>query len=132
MHKAQTGDVNLGHHSSGPGRNEFDTTGTCGPSIDEVEALQNVVIVEPEREEVSKGGLLIADVGDAQKVRWGRVVKVGPGRFEEGLFVKTHVKVGDRVMFGKYASAGEPIKINMREYLMFREGDIAARVPGNA
>jgi chaperonin GroES len=121
------GEVNLGHHSSGPDRHAYDSTGGL-VSIDELEALQNIVIVEPEREEVSKGGIVIADVGDAQKVRWGRVVKVGPGRYEDGIFVKPTLQVGDRVMFGKYASAGEPIKINGKEYLMFREGDIAARV----
>lgn len=125
------GEVNLGHHSSGPDRHDFDTTGTT-VSIDEVEALSNIVIVEPEKEEVSKGGILIADVGEAQKVRWGRVVKVGPGRVEDGTFVATKLVVGDRVMFGKYASAGEPIKIAGKEYRLFREGDIFARVGGNA
>jgi len=118
---------NLGHHTSGPDRHEFDSTGTS-VSIDDVEALSNIVIVEPEIEEVSKGGILIADVGDAQKVRWGKVVKVGPGRFEDGSFIATTLKVGDRVMFGKYASAGEPIKVGGKEFRLFREGDIFARV----
>lgn len=117
----------LGHHSSGPDRHEFDTAGTS-VSIDDVEALSNIVIVEPEIEEVSKGGILIADVGDAQKVRWGKVVKVGPGRFEDGTFIETTLKAGDRVMFGKYASAGEPIKVGGKEFRLFREGDIFARV----
>lgn len=117
----------LGHHSSGPDRHDFDTTGTS-VSIDEVEALSNIVIVEPEIEEVSKGGILIADVGDAQKVRWGKVVKVGPGRVEGGVFVEMTLRVGDRVMFGKYASAGEPIKVGGKEFRLFREGDIFARV----
>ena len=90
--------------------------------------MQNIVIVDPDKEEVSKGGIVIADVGEAQKVRWGRVVKVGPGRFEDGIFVPTTVKLGDRVLFGKYASAGEPIKLLGKEYLLFREGDLIARV----
>jgi Co-chaperonin GroES (HSP10) len=126
-----TGSVNLGHHSSGPDRHEFDTTGTM-VSVDDIEALSNIVIVEAEVEEVSKGGILIADVGEAQKVRWGRVLKVGPGRVEDGTFVPTTVRVGDRVMFGKYASAGEPIKIGVKEYRLFREGDLFARVKGDA
>lgn len=123
----ENGSTNLGHHSSGPDRHEFDSTGTT-VDISEVEALSNIVIVDPEREEVSKGGIVIADVGDAQKVRWGTVVKVGPGRYEDGVFVPVKLRVGDRVMFGKYASAGEPIKIGGKEYRLFREGDIFARV----
>lgn len=123
--------VSLGHHSSGPDRHEFDSTGTT-VTVDELEALSNIVIVEAEREEVSKGGIVIADVGEAQKVRWGRVVKVGPGRMEDGVFVPTKVRVGDRVMFGKYASAGEPVKIAGKEYRLFREGDLFARVAANA
>jgi chaperonin GroES len=119
--------VNLGHHSSGPGRSEFDTTGTT-VSLEQLVALSNVVIAEPEKEEVSKGGILIADVGDAQKVRFATVVKVGPGRIEDGVFVPMGIKVGDRIMFGKYASAGEPIKIEGRDFILLREGDIPAVV----
>jgi len=120
--------VNLGHHSSGPGRAMYDSTGTYDVNVGDLVVYSNVVIVEPDREETTKGGIVIADVGDAQKVRWGKVVGVGPGRYEEGIFVPTHTKVGDRVMFGKYQSAGEPIKLNGREFLLFREGDLIARV----
>lgn len=121
--------VNLGHHSSGPVRHGFEDAGTHSPAIEELQALQNIVIVDPDKEEVSKGGIVLADVGDAQKVRWGTVIKVGPGRFEDGVFVKTTVRLGDRVLFGKYASAGEPIKLHGKEYLLFREGDLIAFVP---
>jgi chaperonin GroES len=122
------GEVNLGAFSSGPGSAAYDSTGTYDVDIASLEVYQNVIVVEPEREEVSKGGIVIADVGQAQKVRWGRIVACGPGRYEDGVFVATTSKVGDRVMFGKYQSAGEPIKIGGREYLLFREGDLIARI----
>lgn len=124
-------DVHLGSHTSGPDTHHFDSTGTT-VEVKDLIALSDVVIVEPELEEVSKGGIVIADVGEAQKVRWGKVVAVGPGRFYDGVFQKTHVIVGDRVMFGKYASAGEPIKIAGKEYRLFREGDLFARTRRDA
>jgi chaperonin GroES len=120
--------VSVGSFSSGVGVAGYDSTGTADVDVADLQVLQNVVIVEPIREETTKSGLVIADVGDAQKVRFGTVRAVGPGRFEEGVYVPTALKVGDCVMFGRYQSAGEPIKMNGREYLMFREGDIAARV----
>lgn len=121
------GEVNLGNFSTGPAKAEYASTGSYDVAIEDLEVYQNVVLVEPEREEMSKGGIVIADVGDAQKVRWGRALAVGPGRWEDGVFVASVTKVGDRVMFGKYQSAGEPIKIAGRKCLLFREGDLIAR-----
>lgn len=118
--------VNLGHHSSGPDRHEFDTVGSV-VRVEDLLALSDIVIVEPEIEEVSKGGIILPDTGEAQKVRYGKVVKVGPGRFHDGVFVKTSIVEGDVVMFGKYASAGEPIKVGGKEYRLFRENDLFAR-----
>lgn len=121
----------LGHHSSGPDRHEFDTTGTQ-IQIEQLLALSDIVIVDPTVEEVTKGGIVLPDTGDAQKMRWGKVVKVGPGRFHDGVFVKTSIAAGDTVLFGKYASAGEPIKIGGKEYRLFRENDLFARLSRDA
>lgn len=126
-----TQNVHLGSHTSGPDTHHFDSTGTT-VQLHDLIALSDIVIVDPEKEEVSKGGIVIADVGEAQKVRWGVVVAVGPGRFNEGVFQKMSLVVGDRVMFGKYASAGEPIKIAGKEYRLFREGDLFARTRRDA
>ena len=119
--------VNLGHHSTGPERLEFDSTGTQ-LKIENLIALSDIVIVDPEKEEVTKGGIVLPSTGNAQNVRVGKVVAVGPGRFHDGVFIKTSVKVGDTVLFGKFASAGEPIKIDGKDYKLFRENDLFARL----
>lgn len=103
---------------------KYDTTGTADIDVSDLEILQDVVVVDPVVEETSKGGIVIADVGDAQKVRWGVVVAHGPGRIHEhGQFVPVTVKVGQTVGFGAYQTGGEPIKMNGTRYLLFRMGD---------
>ncbi len=83
-----------------------------------------VVIKRIEQEEVRKGGIIIPDTAK-EKPQQGEVVAVGPGRIDnEGKRVEMSVKVGDKVIFGKYA--GTEVKIDGEEYLIMREDDILA------
>lgn len=108
----------------------FGSTGTGTYDIDIADCLiyEDKIVAEEVKEETTASGIVIADVGDAQKVRFAKVVAVGPGRWEAGVFVPTVTKIGDLVMFGKHAT-GEPFKNRGRDCLLFREGDLVARQP---
>jgi len=81
-----------------------------------------VVIKRIEEEEVKKGGIIIPDTAK-EKPQKGEVVAVGPGRLdEEGKRMPMEVKVGNKILFSKYA--GTEVKIGDEEYLVMREDDI--------
>jgi len=81
-----------------------------------------VIVQRLEEEESTKGGIIIPDTAK-EKPQEGKVIAVGPGKIlENGTKIPLDVKVGDRVLFGKYA--GTEIKIEGEEYLMMREDDI--------
>jgi len=81
-----------------------------------------VVIKRIEEEEVKKGGIIIPDTAK-EKPQKGEVIAVGPGRLDEkGNRMPMEVKVGDKVLFSKYA--GTEVKIGDEEYLIMREDDI--------
>jgi chaperonin GroES len=84
-----------------------------------------VLIRRIEEEEVKKGGIIIPDTAK-EKPQKGEVIAVGPGRFDEksGKRIPLEVKVGDKVLFSKYA--GSEVKIDDEEYLIMREDDILA------
>ena len=83
-----------------------------------------VVVKRIEEEEVKKGSIIIPDTAK-EKPQKGEVVAVGPGRVDEkGNRVPMEVKVGDKVIFSKYA--GSEVKIDDEEYLVMREDDILA------
>jgi chaperonin GroES len=83
-----------------------------------------VKLVEPETTTAS--GIVIPD-NAKEKPSTGNVVAVGSGRvLESGTRVPLTVKVGDRVLFGKFA--GQSIKVNGEEYTILREEDIFAIV----
>ncbi|MEJ2200738.1 MAG: co-chaperone GroES [Desulfuromonadaceae bacterium] len=88
-----------------------------------VRPLRDRLIVERlEGETRTAGGLIIPDSAK-EKPLLGKVVAVGKGTLTpEGKVVPLEVKVGDRVLFGKYA--GSEIKLEGKEYLMLREEDI--------
>ena len=88
-----------------------------------VRPLRDRIIVERVEEETkTTGGLIIPDTAK-EKPQQGRVIAVGKGKVtEDGRVLGMDVKVGDRVLFGKYA--GTEIKIKGQEYLMMREDDI--------
>jgi len=91
-----------------------------------VRPLQDRLLVERIEEEVRKGGIIIPDAAK-EKPQQGKVVAVGPGRFDEnGKRVAMDIKKGDYILFGKYS--GNEIRIGDDELLIMREEDVLAIV----
>ena len=81
-----------------------------------------VVIKRIEAEEKTTGGIIIPDTA-REKPQEGEVIAVGPGgRDEAGKLIPIDVKVGDRVLFGKWS--GTEVKLDGVEYLIMKESDI--------
>jgi chaperonin GroES len=88
-----------------------------------------VIVKRIEEKESIKGGIIIPDSAK-EKPMEGEVLAVGPGRREKGELFPLDVKVGDRVLFGKYS--GTEIKIENEEVLILREEEILAKLGGAA
>jgi chaperonin GroES len=88
-----------------------------------------VLVRRLEEEEIANGGIIIPDTAK-EKPQEGQVMAVGAGRIEEGKRVPLDVKVGDRILFGKYI--GNDIKLDDQEYLILREEEILAKLSGIA
>jgi chaperonin GroES len=85
-------------------------------------AHDRVVIERIEAEAKTAGGIIIPDTAQ-EKPQQGKVSAVGPGgRDESGKLVPIDVKVGDRILFGKWS--GTEVKIDGVEYLIMKESDI--------
>ena len=84
-----------------------------------------VVIKALEETESMRGGLYIPDTAK-EKPQQGEIVAVGPGRFDEGKRVPMDVKVGDKVLYGKYS--GTEVTIDAEQLLILRESDVLAVV----
>ena len=84
-----------------------------------------VVVKALEETETMRGGLYIPDTAK-EKPQQGEVIAVGPGRFEKDKRVPMDVKVGDRVLYGKYS--GTEVTIDNEQYLILRESDVLAIV----
>ncbi|MFN0305687.1 MAG: co-chaperone GroES [Burkholderiales bacterium] len=81
-----------------------------------------VIVKRLEEERKSAGGILIPD-NAAEKPDQGAVIAIGTGKvLEDGKNRPLDVKVGDRILFGKYS--GTSVKIEGTEYLVMREEDI--------
>ena len=80
-----------------------------------------VIVKRLEEEDKSKGGIIIPDTAK-EKPQEGRVIAVGSGKHEDGKVIPLDVKVGDKILFGKYA--GTEIKIGGEEHLILREDDV--------
>ena len=81
-----------------------------------------VLIKVLDSDEKTKGGIIIPDTAK-EKPQEGEVVAVGPGgKTEDGKIIKMDVKVGDRVLFGKWS--GTEVKIDGKEYSIMKESDI--------
>ena len=93
----------------------------------ELRPLGNRVVVEPiEEDEVTPGGIVLPETAK-EKPQQGKVLAVGPGeRDEKGQRIPLDVKVGDRVLFAKYA--GTEVKLEGKKLLILRESDILAVV----
>jgi chaperonin GroES len=94
-----------------------------------IRPLQDRVIVRRlEEQEKTKGGIIIPDTAK-EKPQEGKVVAVGKGKITEGgKVIPLDVKVGDKILFGKYA--GTEIKIEGEEHLIMREEDILGIIEG--
>jgi len=88
-----------------------------------------VVVRRFEEKESIKGGIIIPDSAK-EKPQEGEVVAVGAGRREKGERIPLDVKVGDRVLFGKYS--GNDIKIDDEEYMILKEDEILAKLAPSA
>jgi chaperonin GroES len=85
-----------------------------------IKPLADRVLVEPmQAEEKTKSGIIIPDTAK-EKPQRGTVVAAGPGTKDE----KMEVKVGDVVLYGKYA--GSELSVEGKDYLMMRQSDILA------
>ena len=81
-----------------------------------------VIVKRVEDERKTAGGIVIPDTA-AEKPSQGEVVAVGPGKLDDnGKIVAMGVKVGDRILFGKYS--GTEFKMDNNDYLHMREDDI--------
>ena len=86
-----------------------------------------VMIKALEQAEVKKGGIIIPDTAK-EKPMQGEIVAAGPGRVaDDGKKVDLEVKVGDKVLYGKYS--GTEVTIDDQDYLIMREADILAIIP---
>lgn len=92
-----------------------------------VKPLADRVVIKPApAEEKTKGGIILPDTAKEKPVI-GEVVAVGPGKVtDDGKKIAPEVKVGDKVLYGKYS--GTEVTIDGEEYLIMREADIFAIV----
>ncbi|MGB2869898.1 MAG: co-chaperone GroES [Bacteroidota bacterium] len=90
--------------------------------------LADRVVVKPSpAEEKTKGGIIVPDTAKEKPV-WGEVIAVGPGRVsDDGKSIPMEVKVGDKVLYGKYS--GTEVTVDGNEMLIMRESDIFAIMP---
>jgi chaperonin GroES len=89
-----------------------------------VQPMQDRVVIRAlEETEQMRGGLYIPDTAK-EKPQQGEIVAVGPGRFEKGDRVPMELKVGQRVLYGKYS--GTEVTIDDEEYLIIKESDVLA------
>lgn len=90
-----------------------------------VPLADRVVLKQCEAEETTKSGIILA--GSAQeKPQEAEVVAVGPGGNVDGKEVTMQVKVGDKVIYSKYA--GNEVKLDGEEYIIVKQNDILAVV----
>jgi chaperonin GroES len=85
--------------------------------------LQDRILVQRvEEETTTKGGIIIPDTAK-EKPAEGKVIAVGNGKMgDDGKRMALEIKVGDRILFGKYS--GTEVKIDGQEYLIMREDDV--------
>jgi chaperonin GroES len=80
-----------------------------------------ILVRRVEEKEQVRGGIIIPDTAK-EKPMEGKVIAVGAGKVEEGKRLSMEVKVGDRILFGKYA--GTEIKIDDEEHVILREDEV--------
>lgn len=99
---------------------------TKSASSVKVAPLADRVVIKPSEEaEQMRGGLYIPDTAK-EKPQQGEIIAVGPGRFDDGKRVPMEVKVGDKILYGKYS--GTEVTVNGEQVLILRESDVLAVV----
>src|SRR3974377_1462598 len=88
-----------------------------------------VLVRRLEEKETAKGGIIIPDTAK-EKPQEGEVMAIGAGKIEKGHRVPLDVKVGDRILFGKYG--GDEIKNNEEEHNILKEAEILTEMSGVA
>jgi chaperonin GroES len=98
-----------------------------GKSVVKIKPLADRVLVKrlEDQAEQKIGGIIIPDTAK-EKPQEAEIVAVGPGKMEEGKRIALEVKVGDKVLIGKYS--GTEVKVDGEEYLIMREDDVLAIV----
>jgi len=91
-----------------------------------IKPLGDRVVIKPTpKEEISKGGIVLPDTAK-EKPQDGKIIAVGPGKLtEDGKRIEMEVKVGDKVIYSKYA--GTEVKVDDEELIILRESDILAK-----
>lgn len=84
-----------------------------------------VVIKNVEAQETTKGGIILASAAKEKPVM-AEVIAVGPGGVVDGKEVKMQVKVGEKVIYSKYA--GTEVKMDGEDFIIVKQGDILAVV----
>jgi len=88
--------------------------------------LADRVAIRPlEETETMKGGLYIPDTAKEKPIQ-GAVIAVGTGRREKGELVPMELKVGDRVVYGKYS--GTQVELDGEEIILIKESDVIAKL----
>jgi chaperonin GroES len=91
-----------------------------------LEPLFNRVVVKPDIEEMTPGGLYLPQT-NAQAPQKGTIIAAGPGqRAEDGTFLDMTVKVGDRVLFGQYSS--HQVELDGQVFLVMTETEILGKL----
>jgi len=89
-----------------------------------------IIVRRVEESEQMRGGLYIPDTAK-EKPQEGEVIAIGNGKLlDNGTRISIDIKVGDKVLFGKYA--GTEIKLDGEEYLILREDDVLGVIEGTA
>lgn len=93
-------------------------------NLKKIRPLSDRIVVEPrEVETKTPGGIVIPETASSgEKPIEGTVLAVGTGKCVEGKLQPLQIKVGDKILFGKYA--GTNIKLDNKEYLIMREDDV--------
>jgi chaperonin GroES len=102
-------------------------TGGTAKMASNITPLQDRILIQrPKEKETIKGGIIIPDSA-REKPYEGDVIAVGPGRFDsKGQRIPMDVKIGDRVLFGKYS--GNEISVDGEEFFIIEEKDVLVKI----
>jgi len=90
-----------------------------------IKPVGGYILVKPETERKTAGGIVLPDTVDKEKPQRGKIVALGTGKLDDkGKKIPFNVKVGDTVLFKKYSP--DEIEIDDEDYLIMEENDILA------